>query len=372
MGVGTISAQQLDRRTLALGAAFLGSLPVNGLPVVLLLRFLMSLDATQAALLLGLYTAGNAAGLLLQGRLMARHGHTVVLVVAAVLHAVTLVAVARGAYVLVVLAGLTFPELNTSLRALVRTRTTLSVSTALFEVASVTGPVVGGWLGDPVTVLTASALWTVGATAVYVLGIRRLPPPTAGPASGARTPRLVVLYAVPAACFSVLAVTAGLVAASAQQSVVVGVLRATLSVGALLGALWVVRRRVRISRPFVLLVVVSLVAAVSDNLIVLVVCLFVAGTALTPITVLTTLMVRKENPVATLALMQGVAVLAGGVSTAAAGWLFDLGGAEAAFVAAAAIATLGLLVSLWPLAPDHQPTGEPPGQGKTHSGPVDN
>jgi hypothetical protein len=39
----------LDRRTLALGAAFLGSIPVNGLPVVLLLRFLTSLDATAAA-----------------------------------------------------------------------------------------------------------------------------------------------------------------------------------------------------------------------------------------------------------------------------------------------------------------------------------
>ncbi|GAB3894109.1 hypothetical protein GCM10029964_071920 [Kibdelosporangium lantanae] len=347
----------MDRRTLAvpLGAAFLGGIPVNGLPVVLLLRFVTSLTATQAALLLGLYTAGNALGLVVQGRLMARHGHAVVLVVAAVVHAVALVAVARGVYVLVVVAGLAFPELNTSLRALVRTRSAVSASAALFEVASVTGPVVGGWLGDPGAVLTGSAVWMVGVTGVYVLSIRSLPRTvTSGPSAG--TPRLVVLYSVPAVCFSVLAVTAGLVAASAREPVVVGLLRAILSVGALLGALWVVRRRVGMSWPCVVLVVVSVVAAVSGDFVVLVGCLFFAGTALTPITVLATLLVRRENPVATLALMQGVAVFAGGVATAGAGWLFDLGGASAAFVAAAGIAALGLLVSLWPLAPDHQPT----------------
>ncbi|MFD1051974.1 hypothetical protein ACFQ1S_43630, partial [Kibdelosporangium lantanae] len=102
-------------------------------------------------------------------------------------------------------------------------------------------------------------------------------------------------------------------------------MRAILSVGALLGALWVVRRRVGMSWPCVVLVVVSVVAAVSGDFVVLVGCLFFAGTALTPITVLATLLVRRENPVATLALMQGVAVFAGGVATAGAGWLFDLG-----------------------------------------------
>jgi predicted MFS family arabinose efflux permease len=359
------------RTSLPLGAAFIGSLPIGAMPVMLLIHLMSSSIApSQATVLLAVHSTANAIGLSVQGRLMSTVGPAPVLVVAAFVHAAALIVLPNvsGFAVLAVtcaVAGCSFPELNTSMRALLlqipdekQSRHMWSVSAGLFEVSAVGGPLLGSWvvqsLGGQFG-FTLSAIWMLVATCIYVYSIAGTSPvarPKRSSASGRGLQELplFLMYGSRGAAFAALAVTAGLVAVSSGSPFLVGLLRSTLSVGALLGAIWLAVRANLSTWRVILIAFTALTTASSVIMFVgrspvLVGLLLVAGCTVTPISVMTSTLVRKENAATSMAVLQASSILAAAAATAGAGRLFESHGAAAGFGVAAGAAAFGLCVS---------------------------
>jgi MFS family permease len=359
------------RTSLALGATFIGSLPICAMPVMLLIYLVSSsVSPLRATILLALYSTANAIGLSVQGRLMGITGHAPVLAVASFVYAVVLIMLSNiGSFAILAVtcavAGCSFPEINTSMRALLlqitdekRSRYLWSTSAGLFEVSAVGGPLLGSWvvqgLGGQLA-FVLSATWMLAATCTYIYCIRgtaHAAPSKRSSASGRGLQEfpLCLMYASRGAAFAALAVTSGLVAVSSGSPFLVGLLRSTLSVGALLGAIWLaVRSRLSTWRviliAFMALTAASAVTIFVDRVPVLVGLLLVAGCALAPISIMTSTLVRKENAAASMAILQASSILAGGAATAGAGWLFESHGAGSAFGLAAGAAAFGLCVA---------------------------
>jgi hypothetical protein len=355
-------------------AAFLGSLPIFAVPVLLLLDFLHATgNSAHATLLVGVYSLANAVGLPVQGRLMVRVDHRLVLGVAAAVHAVALVALAHAhGWLLVaacVVAGLAFPEINASLRTLLvqredgpRGRRRLSISVASFEVAAVTGPLLGAWASAAVSgaaALTVSATWTAAITGLYGTAIAagrgepRLAQPGRAPAPAGRRVydwALIVFAVAPAACYSLLAAAAGLAAAAHGATVLVGAVRAALSAGALLGAVWLSWRPGRSPRRalvggFIVLAAVSLLAVPATNSCLTVALFVLGGCAFAPISVSMTLLVDRAKAAAVIGVIHAATVLSGGLFTALTGPLYDAGGTRVPYLLSVVVAVVGGLVA---------------------------
>ncbi|MBO0883910.1 MAG: MFS transporter [Mycobacterium sp.] len=359
------------RTSFSLGAAFIGSVPIGAMRVILLIYLVSaSVSPSQATILLALYSIANAIGLSVQGRLMGTMGHTPVLVVTSFVHAAVLIMLPNaGSFavlaVMCAVAGCSFPELNTSMRALLlqipdekRSRSLWSMSAGLFEVSAVGGPLLGSWVvpslgGQLAFVLLAT--WMLAATCIYVCCIRGTshgarPKRSSASGRGLREFPLFLMYGSQGAAFAALAVTAGLVGVSSNSPFLVGLARSTLSVGSLLGAAWLaVRSRLSTWRAIVIafmaLTAASSVTILVDRIPVLVGLLLVAGCALTPITVMTGTLVRKEHAATSMAILQASSMLAGSAATACAGWLFESHGAGSAFGVAAGAGAFGLCVA---------------------------
>jgi predicted MFS family arabinose efflux permease len=354
-------------------AAFLGSLPIFALPVLLLILFLDTTGSpARSTVLVGTYALANAVGLPVQGRLMVRFDHRLVLGVASVVHGGALVALPHTSGVALVvacvLAGVAFPEINASLRALLvrseqgdRSQKRLSISVASFEVAAVTGPLLGAWAStasSPAITLAVSAGWMTAVTGLYAVAIAGVPPMPAEHASvGRRAPNwvLIVFAAAPAACYSLLAAAAGLAAAARGDTVLVGAVRAALSAGALLGAVWLSLRTSRSPRRsliagFLVLAGISLLATLTDNMYATVGLFVVGGCAFTPISVSMTLLIDKSKAAAALGVLHASTVLSGGLFTALAGPLYAKAGAAVPYWTSAVIAVVGAAVAARHLA----------------------
>jgi len=165
-------------------ASFLGALPIGmlDLGILLLIRHRTG-SIAEAAAITGTFGAGNAVGLMVQGRLIDRRGQGVVLVPAALLCGAALLAlvVTRATGIPVGLCalagGLSLPATITSMRALTpqllpdeRVRATgYAMLAVFFSVAAVLGSlVVAGLLslvGPAGAVLTAAALATAAGLA---------------------------------------------------------------------------------------------------------------------------------------------------------------------------------------------------------------
>lgn len=362
-------------------AAFLGSLSIFAVPVVLLILFLKSTgDPVHATGLVAAYALANAVGLPLQGRLMVRFDHRLVLGAAATVHAVALLALPHTTGlplgVACALAGLAFPEINASLRALLirsedgaRGHKRLSMSVASFEVAAVTGPLLGAWAGaapSPAVTLAVSAGWMAAVTGIYVVAVAGIAPIPAGQAAAVRRApdwALIVFAVAPAACYSLLAVAAGLAAAAQGDTAMVGVVRATLSTGALLGALWLSLRPSRSPRRalvggFLLLAGISLLATVTGHAYVTVGLFLLGGCAFTPIAVSMTLLVDKAKAAATIGVLHAATVLSGGLFTGVAGPLYARGGTAVPYWISAAVAVVGAAVAAGYVAAAEKPPGD--------------
>jgi DHA1 family inner membrane transport protein len=371
MGRGRLAAVTL--------AAFLGSLPIFAVPVLLLILFLRSTEnPAHATVLVGAYALANAVGLPVQGRLMVRFDHRLVLGPAAVVHAVALLALPYTTGVALVaacaVAGLAFPEINASLRALLvrsergtRGQKRLSISVASFEVAAVTGPLLGAWAStapSPAATLAVSAALMAAVTGLYVVAIAGVPPMPAEPTvAGRRAPdwMLIVFAVAPAACYSLLAAAAGLAAAAQGDTVMVGGVRAALSLGALLGALWLSLRPSRSPRRalvsgFVVLAGISLLATATAHPFVTVGLFLLGGCAFTPIAVSMTLLVDRAKAAATIGVLHAATVLSGGLFTALAGPLYARGGTTVPYWTSAAVAVVGAAVAARYVAVAGKPT----------------
>ena len=351
-------------------AAFLGSLPIFAVPVLLLMVFLESTRSpAYATVLVGAYALMNAVGLPVQGRLMVRFDHRVVLGVAAAVHAAALLVLPHvggdvAPAVVCALAGLAFPEINASLRASlvrgedgVRGQRRLSVSVASFEVAAVTGPLLGAWAGtapSPAGALAVSAGWMAAVTAVYavaIAGIESLPADRAVGARQAPDWVLIVFAVAPAACYSLLAAAAGLAAAAQGHTVMIGVVRAALSMGALAGALWLSLRPGRSPRRilvtgFLVLAGISLLAITTADPFATVGLFLIGGCAFTPIAVSMTLLVERAKAAATIGMLHAATVLSGGLFTAMTGPLYARAGTTIPYLISVVMAAAGAAVAV--------------------------
>jgi predicted MFS family arabinose efflux permease len=364
-------------------AAFLGSLPIFAVPVLLLIVFLESTSSpAHATVLVGVYALANAIGLPVQGRFMVRFDHRLVLGIAAAVHAAALLALPYtngvGLAMSCAVAGLAFPEINASLRALLvrseegaRGQKRLSISVASFEVAAVTGPLLGAWAStapSPAAALAVSAGWMATVTGLYVVAIRGIPPmPADQTVVGRKAPDwvLVVFAVAPAACYSLLAAAAGLAAATQGHTVMIGVVRAALSTGALLGAVWLSLRPSRSPRRalingFLLLASISLLATVTAKPFATVGLFLVGGCAFTPIAVSMTLLVDKTKAAATIGVLHAAAILSGGLFTALAGPLYAREGTTIPYWTSVAMAVVGAAVAARYVATPGNPRGVSP------------
>ncbi|GIE94687.1 MFS transporter [Paractinoplanes rishiriensis] len=243
-------------------ATFVGSLPIGMLTLGILLLVRQTTESyAVAGTAAGAFSFGNALGLLIQGRLIDRHGPARVLLTAATLCPTLLVTLTvtitqhAAAPLLITLAaasGATLPATVTGMRVLCprllpdpgdRTAAYALLAT-LFQVAMVTGPLLVAALaltGTATPVLpTAAALTAAGgllfATAPAVRAWS--PPSTTRPAgrirSAIRTPVVTLVLGT----FGVGAATGMLtVAVAAARPALAGLLFAAFAAGELLGGL---------------------------------------------------------------------------------------------------------------------------------------
>ncbi|MEQ4206253.1 MFS transporter [Actinopolymorpha sp. B9G3] len=249
---------------LSLLASFLGSLPISMLTLgVLLLVHATTSSFGSAGLASGALSAGNACGLLVQGRLIDRYGQTRVLVgtglgCTTLLILLTLAATRHAPVALVVAlagaGGACIPATISSMRVLwptlVRRTDELETAYALlamqFHIAMITGPlVVSGLLlfaGPSVAVLAAAGL--AGSSALVFAstrasrrwrssGVRSQPRPTGRATSGTRT--LLVAGLLGGTAFGLISVAIPATAVDHGAPAVAGVLFACVSAGELAG-----------------------------------------------------------------------------------------------------------------------------------------
>jgi MFS family permease len=249
---------------LPLFASFLGSLPISMLTLsVLLLVRSTTGSFSSAGLASGALSAGNACGLLLQGRLIDRYGQTrvllgtglgcptllIILTLAATRHASTALVVALAGT-----AGACIPATISSMRVLWPTLVTrteeLEAAYALlamqFHVAMITGPlVVSGLLivtSPSVAVLAAAGL-AGGSSLVFAStqvsrrwrssGVRSQPQETARLTPGTRTLHVSALLGGTA--FGLISVAIPATAVHEGAPALAGVVFAGVSAGELAG-----------------------------------------------------------------------------------------------------------------------------------------
>lgn len=140
-------------------SSFLGSLPITMLSLGVLLLIQSNTGSfAQAGLVSGALSAGNGIGLIIQGRLIDRHGQTVVLIVTGILCGSALITLTLAATrstpvtVLVLLggmAGASIPAVITSMRILIPELVSAELRTTgyallgtQFQLAMIAGPLV--------------------------------------------------------------------------------------------------------------------------------------------------------------------------------------------------------------------------------------
>jgi MFS family permease len=249
---------------LPLLASFLGSLPIGMLTLgVLLLVQSTTGSFSSAGLASGALTAGNACGLLVQGRLIDRHGQTRVLVgtglsCTALLIVLTVLTTRNGPLPLIVMlagaAGACIPATISTMRVLWPTlvdRTEdLEAAYALlaiqFHIAMIAGPlVVSGLLllgGPSVAVLAAAGLAgssalvfasTVASRRWKPSGVRGTPRGTALATPGTRT--LLAAALTGGFAFGLISVAIPATAVAHDAPALAGILFACVSAGELAG-----------------------------------------------------------------------------------------------------------------------------------------
>jgi MFS family permease len=260
-----ISVMRASGAALPLVASFLGSLPISMLTLGVLLLVQSSTGSfSSAGIASGALSAGNACGLLVQGRLIDRHGQTRVLLVTGLgcttwLILLTVATTRHLPLPLVVTlagaAGAFIPATISSMRVLWPTlvsrtqdlETAYALLAVQFHVAMITGPlVVSGVLllaGPSVAVLVAAGL--AGSSAVVFAstaasrrwnpsGVRRSSPRrTALATPGIRT--LLVAALAGGVAFGLISVAIPATAVARGAPALAGILFACVSVGELVG-----------------------------------------------------------------------------------------------------------------------------------------
>ena len=264
-------------------SSFLGSLPITMLSLGVLLLIQSSTGSfIQAGFVSGALSAGNGLGLIVQGRLIDRHGQTVVLIPTGILCGSALVALTIAAssaapmIILMLLAGIagaSIPAVITSMRVLIPElitepdlrQTGYAVLGTQFQLAMISGPLLVSALlvvaGPAIAVLIAAGLAIVGGLvfAATPASRRWRPAPTTDQVDGLRLrPAAIVtqglltlLLANTAAGLAAglisVAITASAVAAGITS--LAGLLFAAQSAGDILGGFVYGGRRWRMAVP---------------------------------------------------------------------------------------------------------------------------
>lgn len=253
-------------------ATFLGSLPIGmlGLSEFLLVQSTTG-SVTQAGAVSGALRAGNAGGLIIQGRLIDRRGQTDVLTATSLmcgtaLTLLTVAAIRQGPFLLLMVlaafAGATIPAVITSMRVLIPEivpstdlrRTAYALLGTQFNVAMISGPLmVSGLLilaGPSLAVMVAAGAATLAGLAFAATNMSRgwRPAPVSSRGRPPRRPTLTEILTPGMRTLLVAAFGAGLaagllsvavptVAVSHGAASFAGVLFAASSLGDLLGGL---------------------------------------------------------------------------------------------------------------------------------------
>jgi MFS family permease len=247
---------RVQKARLPLLATFLGALPIGMLTVGLLLVVRQATGSpAEAGAAAGALSLGNAAGLLLQGRLIDRYGPAPVLLTAAALcpvFLVTLTATMATPYltpVLAVASGAALPATVTGMRVLgphlfagPATRdAAYALLATLFHIAMVLGPLLVSALftgiGPAVVLPVAAALATAGGLLFAASPAARATRPGARPPVHRRMPGPGVVTLLLGSAGAGVGTGLLTIALSGNGPALAGLLFAALSAGELLGGL---------------------------------------------------------------------------------------------------------------------------------------
>ncbi|WP_150460126.1 MFS transporter [Nesterenkonia ebinurensis] len=368
-----------------LAAVFLSSMPLGMLSLAIVLCVQGWTGELRAAgVLSGLFGAGNAAGLSIQGPLIDRYGaHKVVLTLGSACTLTLFGFVALGALdaplwstaAVVTAAGVSVPAITTAVRSwlpevfsedTVRA-TSYALLSALFRGAVTIGPLLVSasmlLYGAEIAVMLAAGLILV-ATGIFSFLGRRGIQREAAPMTGEPRPRfslspglwtLLVSAGLLGFAVGVTAVAIPGVMTSAGVAAMAGVAFGALAFGEMLAALGFGARTWRGQRPTQLLVSQSMVVIIAVLIFViaaqpwfLVLVMFIAGAMRAPVSILQSSLLDEVMPKGHLArsysALVAVTLISHSVGSASAGLLADHIGAHAVLLVPVLALALG---SIW-------------------------